>query len=294
MNRFDGGRPSPYQGAVRTPELAPEPRFVSCGERARERAPPPEPDRRTWSEVVEDVCYYVSSVCLGIFIIEIVIQIVLYGYLQTPFSRSSITGQILTHYEVLDIDRGADQETITQAWRGLSNEFHPDTVQGGNTQESREHYYWIQLAYVELSDPLSRCYHDQYFGYVPRKFGEEDPCTKILMERDRDARRSTKFSAANLWDGVLRRLEESSGMSFNFSATKHKTVNWTRNKAGRCEEECGNLWRRFIELAKRIAAWPFIVIGFLITVTQLFIEYIIKHTEEYELRQQKVFPKKKR
>lgn len=274
MNEIRRGRPSPYQGALKTPEQSPRPRFVSCERAPR---PPPPPHRHTWSEVIEDVCYYVSSVCIGVFIIEIVIQIVLYGYLQTSGSRSYITGQILTHYEVLDIDHGADQETITEAWRWLSNQSHPDTVQEGNTQESREHYYWIQLAYVELSDPLSRCYHDQYFGYVPRKFGEEDPCTNILMETDRDARRSTKFSAADLLDGVRRRFEESSGMSFNnwLKATKDKTINWTKNKAGQLEEERGNLWWRFIELVKRIP-WTRIAIDFFCFATVLFIDYIIQ------------------
>lgn len=284
MSTTNGGKPSPYKGALKMPDTSPKPpRFVSC-----ERAPPPQPERRTWSELIEDVCYYVSSVCLGVFIIEIVIQIVLYGYLQTPGSRSCLTGQILTHYEVLDIDRGADQEAITTAWRGLSNEFHPDTVQGGNTQESRERYYWIQLAYVELSDPLSKCYHDQYFGYVPRKFGEEDACTKILMERDRDARRSTKISAGDLWDGVLRRVERLSGISFNWlKATKDKTVKWTTNKAEQWEER-GTLWEQFVELVKRIVAWPFIAIGFLITITQIYIEYIAKRAVTYELRRRVV------
>ena len=267
-----GGRPTIYQGALDVPYPSPPyPRFVSC-----ERLPPPQPLRRTWTEVVVEVCDYVTRVFIGIFILEIA----LYGYFKTPGSTSSITGQ-LTHYEILGIDYGADQDAITDAWREQLTYLHPDTVQEGNIQEMREQYYWIQLAYVELSDPLARCYHDQYHGFVPRKFGENDPCTKILRERERDGRRPSTKSAEDYRNELFSRMEKDYGLP----------VNWlkpTKNEAGKSREG-RSFWKQLGELAKKFVAWPlFILLGLILTLTELSIVHIVQLAQRHGWRRRVV------
>lgn len=66
------------------------------------------------------------------------------------------------YYEILGVDRSADEQTIKKAYRKLAKKYHPDTNKG-NAQAVAK-FKEATEAYAVLSDPEKRKEYDQ-FGY---------------------------------------------------------------------------------------------------------------------------------
>lgn len=64
------------------------------------------------------------------------------------------------YYEVLGVDRGADEATIKKAYRGLAKKYHPDMNPGD--AEAEKKFKEASEAYAVLSDPEKRRQYDQY------------------------------------------------------------------------------------------------------------------------------------
>ena len=64
------------------------------------------------------------------------------------------------YYEVLGVPRGASQEDIRKAYRGLARKFHPDLNPGDAEAERR--FKELGEAYEVLSDPKKRQVYDQF------------------------------------------------------------------------------------------------------------------------------------
>jgi curved DNA-binding protein CbpA len=60
------------------------------------------------------------------------------------------------HYEVLQISKNADQDTIQRVFRLLAQRYHPDNPDSGNEEQFRK----IHEAYLVLSDPEKRAQYD--------------------------------------------------------------------------------------------------------------------------------------
>ncbi len=69
------------------------------------------------------------------------------------------------YYEVLGIERSADEATIKKAYRQLAKKYHPDANPGD--KEAEEKFKEVNEAYSVLSDPQKRSRYDQ--------FGHEEP-----------------------------------------------------------------------------------------------------------------------
>lgn len=67
------------------------------------------------------------------------------------------------YYEVLGIDRGADDATIKKAYRKLAKKYHPDMNPGDKEAEKR--FKEASEAYAVLSDSQKRAQYDQ-FGHA--------------------------------------------------------------------------------------------------------------------------------
>ncbi len=67
------------------------------------------------------------------------------------------------YYEVLGIDRGADESTIKSAYRKLALKYHPDRNPG--SKEAEEKFKEATEAYEVLKDPQKRHAYDQ-FGHA--------------------------------------------------------------------------------------------------------------------------------
>ena len=67
------------------------------------------------------------------------------------------------YYEVLGVDRGADQETIKKAYRKLAKKYHPDMNPGDKNAEAK--FKEATEAYSVLSDENKRKQYDQ-FGHA--------------------------------------------------------------------------------------------------------------------------------
>lgn len=67
------------------------------------------------------------------------------------------------YYEVLGIDKSADDAAIKKAYRGLAKKYHPDVNPGDETAEKK--FKEASEAYAVLSDPEKRRQYDQ-FGHA--------------------------------------------------------------------------------------------------------------------------------
>ena len=68
------------------------------------------------------------------------------------------------YYELLGVQRGADDATIKAAYRRMAKEHHPDRKNG--CKESEAHFKAINQAYDVLKDPQKRAAYDR-FGHAP-------------------------------------------------------------------------------------------------------------------------------
>src|SRR5580698_331488 len=75
------------------------------------------------------------------------------------------------YYEVLGVDRTADNEEIKKSYRKLALKFHPD--RNPNDKAAEEKFKELGEAYEALSDPQSRAAYDQYghAAFDPRMRG---------------------------------------------------------------------------------------------------------------------------
>ena len=67
------------------------------------------------------------------------------------------------YYEVLGVDRGADDATLKKAYRKLAKKYHPDVNPGD--AEAEKKFKEATEAYGVLSDPEKRKQYDQ-FGHA--------------------------------------------------------------------------------------------------------------------------------
>lgn len=64
-----------------------------------------------------------------------------------------------THYDNLKIHRNADEQTIRQAYRRLSKQYHPDL---NPSPDAHRIMQLVNQAYEVLSDPVRRAEHDRW------------------------------------------------------------------------------------------------------------------------------------
>ena len=76
------------------------------------------------------------------------------------------------YYEMLGVQRGADDATIKAAYRKLAKEHHPDRKNGCKDSEAR--FKAINEAYDCLKDPQKRAAYDR-FGKAAFQNGGGDP-----------------------------------------------------------------------------------------------------------------------
>lgn len=87
-------------------------------------------------------------------------------------------GSVKDYYEILGVDRSADEQTIKKAYRKLAKKYHPDTNKGNAQAEAK--FKEATEAYAVLSNPEKRKEYDQFGhenldgNYREYHFEEED------------------------------------------------------------------------------------------------------------------------
>ena len=76
------------------------------------------------------------------------------------------------YYDVLGMNKGADETTIKKAYRGLAMQYHPD--KNPDNAESAEKMKEINEAYAVLSDQEKRRLYDTYGHAGLQGFTQED------------------------------------------------------------------------------------------------------------------------
>lgn len=74
------------------------------------------------------------------------------------------------YYDVLGIDRNADEKTIKKAYRKLAKKYHPDTNAGN--PDAADKFKEVNEAYDILSDPKKKKMYDQ-FGHAAFEAGAD-------------------------------------------------------------------------------------------------------------------------
>ena len=64
------------------------------------------------------------------------------------------------YYDVLGIDRNADEKTIKKAYRKLAKKYHPDTNAGN--PDAADKFKEVNEAYDVLGDPKKKKMYDQF------------------------------------------------------------------------------------------------------------------------------------
>src|SRR3954462_1003885 len=77
------------------------------------------------------------------------------------------------YYEMLGVQRGADEATIKAAYRRLAKEHHPDRKNGCKDSEAR--FKAINEAYDVLKDPQKRAAYDRFGKAAFQHGGNGDP-----------------------------------------------------------------------------------------------------------------------
>ena len=76
------------------------------------------------------------------------------------------------YYKLLGVDRTADQKAISQAFRKLARQYHPDVNPGNKQAEAK--FKEINEAYQVLNDPQRRAKYDQVLDLRQRGGGWEE------------------------------------------------------------------------------------------------------------------------
>lgn len=63
------------------------------------------------------------------------------------------------YYQILGVDKNADQEGIRKAYRILAKKYHPDII--GDNEKVKEYFMQIQEAYEVLGDDKKRKIYDE-------------------------------------------------------------------------------------------------------------------------------------
>ena len=78
------------------------------------------------------------------------------------------------YYEVLGIERGADEDTIKKAYRKMAKQYHPDLHPGDKEAEAK--FKEVNEAYAVLSDADKRAAYDRYgHAAFDGSMGGEEP-----------------------------------------------------------------------------------------------------------------------
>src|SRR5207247_9151800 len=77
------------------------------------------------------------------------------------------------YYDLLGVQRGADEAAIKAAYRRLAKECHPDRHNGCRDQEAR--FKAVSEAYDVLKDPQKRAAYDRFGKAAFQNGGGQDP-----------------------------------------------------------------------------------------------------------------------
>lgn len=106
-----------------------------------------------------------------------------------------------THYETLNVTRGAEDVVIESAYRALMKRYHPDKTNGDPVAAERAKQ--INAAYSTLRDPERRARYDRSLGHAAPPFqpapqAPQPPEPPVHHDRSEPPRPSTRGEVTSL------------------------------------------------------------------------------------------------
>jgi DnaJ homolog subfamily A member 5 len=74
------------------------------------------------------------------------------------------------YYELLEVDKDVDDDTLKKSYRKMALRFHPDKIAqtGLDETEAKTKFQLIQQAWEVLSDPQERAFYDRHRDQILR------------------------------------------------------------------------------------------------------------------------------
>lgn len=74
------------------------------------------------------------------------------------------------YYELLEVDKDVDDDTLKKSYRKLALKFHPDKIKisGLDEEIAKNKFQLLQQAWEVLSDPQERAFYDRHRDQILR------------------------------------------------------------------------------------------------------------------------------
>ena len=103
------------------------------------------------------------------------LQTIIYNYIR----KVNTMAVKRDYYDVLGIDRNADEKTIKKAYRKLAKKYHPDTNAGN--PDAADKFKEVNEAYDVLGDPKKKKMYDQ-FGHAAFEAGADPGAVQVPVD----------------------------------------------------------------------------------------------------------------
>ncbi|MCK5131159.1 MAG: DnaJ domain-containing protein [Candidatus Sabulitectum sp.] len=150
-------------------------------------------------------------------------------------------------YQMLNVKRNADQDTIEMAYARMALKHHPDVA--GDSPKVQEKFAQINEAYMVLSKPHERLEYDQRLSTPEVEYQEE----VISTDEGRGAEESASSSGPQSSEAATRQVEKQANPSSGLmSRKKLERIKYeSRNLIGK-----GDFWRATELMRKAVIAYP--------------------------------------
>ena len=170
----------------------------------------------------------------------------------------------MTYYEVLGVDRNANEKTIKAAHRKLSKKWHPDTAQARGEEEefAKKQMQKINEAYATLIDPKKRAMYDaqnpvstnvyEYYAKKQHKAETGKKKTDVEIEKEKQRKAVLQFLDVEFQhkDEILEMFAELATGAVNYTFSEEEYLEY-RELILEEQQDCIKKIQEIVAVAKK-------------------------------------------